>query len=130
MKHFFQVSSRKLPERRSRQEEPELAFEEPERVPEGKASLIQIHEFINEYYVNSDQYKARDIAEQYKVDSAVVEQVLKYFLPLELKVKMSEEMKKDHKKLAKEFGRQGIMLDKAEIITDDSDMKKLEPGKT
>ena len=123
-------SSRKLPEKRTKLEEPELAFEEPARVPEGKASLTQIHEFINEYYLNADQYKAKDIAEQYKLDSDVVEQVLKHFLPLELKVKMSEEFKKDHKKLAKELGKQGILLDKAEIMTDEIHTKKLVPGKT
>ena len=124
-------STRKLPEKRSKLEEPELAFEEPERVPEGKASLSQIHTFISENYTNPDSYRAKEIAEQYKVDRAVVECVLKYYLPLELKVKMSDEIKKDHKKLVKELGRQGILLDKQEIVMEeDTDVKKLEPGKT
>lgn len=129
---MFQIfaSSKKLPERRTKLEEPELAFEEPEKVPEGKASLSQMHDFINEHYTNPAQYKAKDISEQYKLDSAVVEQVLKHFLPLQIKFKISEEFKKDHKKVAKELQKQGYIVEEPEISVEQIDTKKLAPGKS
>ena len=124
------TSTKKLPERRAKVGEPELAFEEPEKVPEGKASITQLHTIINEHYAKSAEYTANHIATEYKLNTAEVEHVLKHFQPLQLKFNLTDKFKKDHKKLTKQLKSQGFISDTPQESTQDMDIRKLTPGKT
>ena len=74
---FWQTGpDRPLPERQPPKEPLKYGFPIPEAIPEGKANLKDIMDFIAEYQSDPKNYTANDIAKKYKLDSVKVKQVL------------------------------------------------------
>ncbi|XP_046583351.1 NADH dehydrogenase [ubiquinone] 1 alpha subcomplex assembly factor 4-like [Haliotis rubra] len=70
---------RSMPERRDKLEDPEFGFLEPERIPEGRTSILHAMQFITEHQTAPQNYTSSQIAHEYKLDEAHVQQILKYF---------------------------------------------------
>ena len=92
-----------------------------------------MHTFLNEHVSSQRTYTAQQISNDYKLDSAMVEQVIKHFIPLNVQFQVSEKFKKEHKKLTKQLEKEGFITDRP---TEESKIrevfqpKKIEPGKT
>ena len=67
----------------------------------------------------------KQISDEYKLDSAIVEQVLIHFRPLKVEFRLSEQFKKEHKKLTKTLEKQGFISQKPEV-TEEVETKRLE----
>ena len=83
----FQIRAKaqsRLPENRGKVEDPEFGYLEPDIIPPGKASIRQALEFISSHQAQPEVYDAKTIAMDYKLESAQVQQVLKYFKAYEM----------------------------------------------
>lgn len=90
-------TDRSLPENRSKAEPSEYGFPDPDRIPEGKASLRQALGFISQHYMDPTTHTAQVIAEQYKLDVGQVTNVLLHFQILHMHI--PKEMLKKNPKL-------------------------------
>lgn len=72
-------SDRHLPENRRRTLLSDYGFTEPEVIPEGRASLRQALNFIAQHHLSPKDNSADTIAEQYKLNTTHVQNILKYF---------------------------------------------------
>ena len=75
-----------MPENRGIVEDPEFGYVEPNNIPEGKCSLRQALEFITSHQDNPAGYTTKDISEEYKLNEAQVQKVIKYFHMLNLRL--------------------------------------------
>ncbi|XP_076466422.1 NADH dehydrogenase [ubiquinone] 1 alpha subcomplex assembly factor 4-like [Babylonia areolata] len=94
-------SLRSMPEDRRKNTPAEYGFPDPEQIPEGRASLRQMLEFISMHHLNPRQNSAEKIALDYKLDVTQVRSVLKYFQTLNLHI--PKEMLKKNPKLLSSF---------------------------
>ena len=90
---------RLLPEDRRKTAPAEYGFPDPERIPEGRASLRQVLEFISKHHLEPKQNTAETIATDYKLDATQVQHVLKHFQVLHMHIP-SEMLNKNPKLLS------------------------------
>ena len=83
---FFQPKRRPLPEDRKTPEDPAFGYLEPTHISPGKCSIRQALEFIGNHHMDAENNTVGDIARSYKLNSAEVQQVLKYYKPLQVQI--------------------------------------------
>ncbi|KAK7107039.1 protein NDUFAF4 homolog [Littorina saxatilis] len=79
-------SDRSLPEDRNKNTPAEYGFPEPERIPEGRASLRQVLGFISQHHLDPRQNSPEKIAMDYKLDPAQVKKIVQYFQTLQMHI--------------------------------------------
>ena len=79
-------SERSMPEDRRPVVPAEFGFPDPERIPEGRASLRQAMEFITQHKLDPEHNSAEKIAMDYKLDPTQVQHVLSYFQTLQMHI--------------------------------------------
>ena len=72
-------STKSLPQDRSQTPLFEYGVYVSDVIPEGKCSLRQALDFISKHNENPTEYSAKQIAQEYKLDEQVVENILKHF---------------------------------------------------
>ncbi|ESO03917.1 hypothetical protein HELRODRAFT_185592 [Helobdella robusta] len=68
-----------LPENRSKVEDPEFGYLEPETVREGHVTIKQAMEFLSKHFTDPIKYPVEDIAKDYKLNIEDVRKIVKYF---------------------------------------------------
>ncbi|KAL8591798.1 hypothetical protein ACOMHN_047058 [Nucella lapillus] len=92
-------TQRAMPEDRQKIMPAEYGFPDPEKIPEGRASLRQMLEFISLHHLHPAENSVEKIAADYKLDVTQVRNILKYFQTLQMHIP-SEMLKKNPKLLS------------------------------
>ena len=96
-KFLFQIVSRPLPVDRLKGKETEFGFAEPKFVPPGKVTLRQATDFINKSHTEPEKYTVAHISQEFKLDEATVENILKNFQVLQIQIPDVKLLKESNK---------------------------------
>lgn len=77
---------RPLPEDKTMREDPEYGYLEPKYIRAGKVSIRQALAFICDHHMDMKTNTSQHIAKAYKLEPHNVEQILKYFKPLQVQI--------------------------------------------
>lgn len=84
---FGKETTKKLPQSRAiPQMESMFGPDEPERIPEGKLTIRQTLELLCRFQSEPDKWTSEALCEEYKLDSATMENVIKYYMAFNLYV--------------------------------------------
>lgn len=85
---------RKLPRERKGWDGYEYGYEEPDKIPQGKASMRQVLDILNAYETKPSINTPEKLAAEYNLNLQDVQNLLKYFKPFQVYIPKKEKKEK------------------------------------
>lgn len=82
--------TKRLPQERKGWDGYEYGFDEPAKIPKGKASMRQILEILNSYETRPSEYTPEKLAKDYNLEVEDVSSLLKHFKPFQVHIPKKE----------------------------------------